>query len=80
MLGLLDNGSRTNQRYESIFYNLSREIAHKLHYFKVGHLPRRYIRKQEVSSPGHLHSKNRINVSPPGSWLKDKLNGCIYFL
>jgi hypothetical protein len=28
---LLDNGSRTNERDPSIFYNLSGEFAHKLH-------------------------------------------------
>jgi hypothetical protein len=43
---LLDHESRKNERDPSIFYNLSGEFAHKLHYFKVGHLPRRGIRKQ----------------------------------
>jgi hypothetical protein len=43
MSDLLDHVSRTNERDPSIFYNLSGEFAHKLHYFKVGHLPRRGI-------------------------------------
>jgi hypothetical protein len=51
MLVLLDHGSRTNKRDPYICYTLSREFAHKLHYFEVGHLPGSYIRKQEESSP-----------------------------
>jgi hypothetical protein len=69
---LLDNGSRTNERDPSIFYNHSRDFVHKLHYFRVGHLPRRGIRNHEVSSPGPWHSEHKIHVSPFGSWLKDK--------
>jgi hypothetical protein len=67
---LFDHGSRTNETDPSIFKSLSKEFAHKLHFFEVGHLPRRGIRKHEIASPGQLHSKNRINVSPIGSWLK----------
>jgi hypothetical protein len=31
--------------------NLSRQFAHELHYFKLGHLPRSGIRKLKISSP-----------------------------
>jgi hypothetical protein len=37
MLVILDHGSKTNERDPSILYNLSREFAHELHYFEVGH-------------------------------------------
>jgi hypothetical protein len=44
---LFDHGSRTkNERDPSIFYSLSNEFAHDLHYFKDGHLPRTGIWKQ----------------------------------
>jgi hypothetical protein len=33
MAVLLDHGSMTNERDSYIFYNLSLEFAHKLHYF-----------------------------------------------
>jgi hypothetical protein len=42
---LLDHFSRTNVRDSSFFYNISGEFAHKLHYFKVGHIPRRLLGK-----------------------------------
>jgi hypothetical protein len=42
---LLDHGSRTHVRDSSIFNNISGEFDHKLHCFKVGHLPRRPLRK-----------------------------------
>jgi hypothetical protein len=35
MLVLVDHGSRTNVRDPYIFYNLSGEFSHKLHYFKA---------------------------------------------
>jgi hypothetical protein len=69
---LLDHGSRTNKRDPSIFYNISREFGHKLHYFRVGHLPRRGIRNHKVSSPRPWHSSHKIHVSPIGSLIKDK--------
>jgi hypothetical protein len=70
---LLNHGSRTtNERDPSIFYNLYIEFGHKLHYFRVGHLPRRGIRKHEVSSPEPWHSMHKIHVSPLGSLIKDK--------
>jgi hypothetical protein len=69
---LFDHGSRINEMDASIFYNLYGEFAHDLHYFKVGHRPRRDIRKHEIASPGQLHSKNRINVSPTGSCINKK--------
>jgi hypothetical protein len=72
MLVLLDHASRKNERDPSILYNLSREFAHELHYFEVGHRPRRDIRKHEIASPGQWHSKHRIHVGPLGSWLKEK--------
>jgi hypothetical protein len=37
MLVLVDHRSSINERDPSMFYNLSRELANKLHYFKVGH-------------------------------------------
>jgi hypothetical protein len=52
MLVLLDHGSRTNERDPSIFYNFSREFPHELHYFEVGHRPRREIREHKIASPG----------------------------
>jgi hypothetical protein len=72
MLVLLDHGPRTNERDPSILYNLSRDFAHELHYFEVGHRPRRDIRKHEIASPGKWNSKQRIHVGPLESWLKDK--------
>jgi hypothetical protein len=70
---LLNHRSRTtHERNPSIFYNNSREFSHKLHYFRVGHLPRRGNRKHKVSSPGPWHSKPNIHVSPIGSLIKDK--------
>jgi hypothetical protein len=54
----------TNERDPSMFYNISGDFAHTLQYFKAGHLPRRDIRKQEVSSPGKWHPKHKIHVSP----------------
>jgi hypothetical protein len=69
---LFDHGSRTNERDPYIFYKLSREFGHKLHYFRVGHLPRRGIRKHKVSSPGPWHSSHKIYVSPIGTLIKDK--------
>jgi hypothetical protein len=77
---LLDHGSRTNERDPSIFYNICGEFAHKLHYFEVGHLPRRCIRKQQVSSPGQWNSKQKLHVSTLGSLLKEKFKGFIHFL
>jgi hypothetical protein len=68
---LSDHGSRTNERDPSIFHKLSRELAHKLHYFRVGHLPKGGIRKHMVSSPGQWHYKLKIHVSSLESWLKD---------
>jgi hypothetical protein len=50
-----------------ILYNLLSEFAHKLYYFEVGHLPRRGIRKHQISSPGQWHSNHRILVDPLGS-------------
>jgi hypothetical protein len=72
MLVLLDHGSRKKQRDPSIFYNLSRDFAHELHYFEVGQQPRRDIREHEIASPGQWHYKDRINVGPIGSLLKEK--------
>jgi hypothetical protein len=63
---LLDRGSRTTGGDSFIFYKLSGEFAHKLHYFEVGRLPRSGIRKHEISSPGQWHSKHRIHVGPLG--------------
>jgi hypothetical protein len=37
MLVLVDHGSSINERDPNIHFNLSKEFAHKLHYFKVGH-------------------------------------------
>jgi hypothetical protein len=45
MLVLLDHGLRTDERYPYVLYKLYREFAHELHYFKVGHQPKRCIRK-----------------------------------
>jgi hypothetical protein len=42
----------TTERKPSILYNLSREFAHELHYFEVGHQPRKYITEHEIASPG----------------------------
>jgi hypothetical protein len=68
MLTLLDHGSRTNERDKyMMLYNLSGESAHELHCFEVGHIPRRGVRKHEISSPGQLHSKHRIHVDLLGS-------------
>jgi hypothetical protein len=39
-LVLLNCGSRKDERDPSILYNFSGQFAHKLHYFKLGHLPR----------------------------------------
>jgi hypothetical protein len=39
-LVLLDHVSRTDERDQYILYKLSGRFAHKLHFFKVGHLPR----------------------------------------
>jgi hypothetical protein len=75
---LLNHGSITNERDPSIFHNLSGEFAHKLHYFKVGYISRRDIRKQYVSSHGQWHYKHLIHVSPIGSLLSDKLKGSIF--
>jgi hypothetical protein len=59
ILVLLDHCSRTNIRDSSIFYNLSGEFAHKLHYFKVDYLPRRPLGKVtlNVQILESLHSK-----------------------
>jgi hypothetical protein len=57
MLVLLNHGSRTNERDPSILYNLSREFAHELHYFEVGHQPRSDIREHQIASPGQWNSK-----------------------
>jgi hypothetical protein len=56
MLVLLVHGSRKNETDPSISYSLSKAFANKLHYFKAGHLPRRDIRKHEISSPGQWHN------------------------
>jgi hypothetical protein len=68
---LSDHGSKTNEKDPSIFHKLSGELANKLHYFRVGHLPRKGIRKHEVPSPGQWHYKLKIHVSPLESCLKD---------
>jgi hypothetical protein len=72
MLVFLDHGSRTNERDRTIFYNLSREFAHELHYFEVGHLPRRGVIRNERASTKNWHSKHMIHIGSLGSWLKDK--------
>jgi hypothetical protein len=41
-LVLLDHGSMVDERYPSICYNLSCELAHELHYFKVGITQKRH--------------------------------------
>jgi hypothetical protein len=68
----LDHGSRTNKSESSTFNNLATVFAHELHYFEVGHLPIRGVRKHEIASPGQWNSKDRIHVDPHGSWLKEK--------
>jgi hypothetical protein len=40
----MDHGSRTSERDPSIFYAISSEFAHKLHYFEAIHLLRRETR------------------------------------
>jgi hypothetical protein len=72
MLVLLYHGSRKTSGDPYIFYKLSGEFAHRLHYFEVGHLSRRGIRKHEISSPGQWHSKKSIHVGRIGSWIKYK--------
>jgi hypothetical protein len=71
MLVLLDHCSRTNERDPYISYNLSGEFAHKLHYFKFGHLPRR--------PPGESYFKCAdLGITPlrrhtiPLWWLPDR--------
>jgi hypothetical protein len=76
---LLDHCSRKNNRDPSICYNLSREFAHKLHYFQVGHLPIRGIRKQEVPSPVQRHYIHKIHVISIVLLLNEELKGFIYF-
>jgi hypothetical protein len=66
MSDLLDHGSSTNERNPSIVYSLYGVFAHKLHYFKVGHLPRRCIRNHRISSPTQGLSKHNIHASPLG--------------
>jgi hypothetical protein len=72
LLVLLVHGSRSNERYPSIFNKFSREFAYELQYFEVGHLPRRGVWRHEIASPGQWYSKHRIHVGHLGSWLKYK--------
>jgi hypothetical protein len=69
----------TDERDPSIFYKLSGQCGHKLHYFKVARLPRIDIRKHKISSPIWWHSKHRNYGGTLGSWLKDRWMGSIYF-
>jgi hypothetical protein len=54
----LNNWSMTDERDPSILYNLSGQLTHELHYFKLGHLPRSGIMKLKISSPIWWHSKH----------------------
>jgi hypothetical protein len=47
---LLDHVSRTNGRHPSIFYNISGQFAHELHYIGVSPLPRGGMRKKRIAT------------------------------
>jgi hypothetical protein len=45
---LLDHGSMVNERDQSIFYNLSWQFSHELHYLKVGITQKRHLEIQDI--------------------------------